>query len=36
MVYRLVWFSIRLNERWRLVLRWSDGHAFDVAIVDHH
>ena len=30
------WFSIRLNEQWRLVFRWSDGHAFDVAIVDYH
>jgi toxin HigB-1 len=30
------WFSIRINEHWRLVLRWSDGHAFDVAIIDYH
>ena len=30
------WFSIRINEQWRLVFRWSDGHASDVAIVDYH
>ena len=28
--------SIRINDRWRIVFRWSDGHAHDVAIVDYH
>lgn len=30
------WFSIRVNDQWRIVFRWSDTHAFDVAIVDYH
>jgi proteic killer suppression protein len=28
--------SIRINDQWRIVFRWSDGHAHDVAIVDYH
>jgi len=30
------WFSIRVNDQWRVVFRWSDGHALDVSIVDYH
>lgn len=30
------WFSIRINEQWRVVFRWSESHAFDVKIVDYH
>jgi proteic killer suppression protein len=28
--------SIRVNDQWRVVFRWIDGHAQDVAIVDYH
>ncbi len=28
--------SIRINDQWRIVFRWSDGDAFDVTIVDYH
>ena len=28
--------SIRINDQWRLVFRWSGGNAFDVQIVDYH
>jgi proteic killer suppression protein len=28
--------SIRVNDQWRICLRWSDGHAYDVKIVDYH
>lgn len=28
--------SIRINNQWRVVFRWSDGNAFDVQIVDYH
>ncbi len=28
--------SIRVNEQWRIVFRWSDGGAHDVRIVDYH
>ena len=28
--------SIRVNDQWRIVFRWEDGEAYDVAIVDYH
>lgn len=28
--------SIRINNRWRVVFRWSGGNAFDVQIMDYH
>ena len=28
--------SIRINQQWRICLRWKSGDAFDVAIVDYH
>jgi len=28
--------SIRINDQWRICFRWTDDHAFDVEIVDHH
>jgi proteic killer suppression protein len=30
------WFSIRVNDQWRVLFRWSEGHALDVSIVDDH
>jgi proteic killer suppression protein len=29
-------YSIRINDQWRVVFRWLDGDAYDVAIVDYH
>ena len=29
-------WSIRINQQWRICLRWQDGAAFDVEIVDFH
>lgn len=29
-------YSIRINDRWRIVFKWSEGNAFDVAIMDYH
>ncbi len=29
-------YSIRINDQWRLVFRWSDGHAYEVRIIDYH
>jgi toxin HigB-1 len=29
-------FSIRINQQWRICLRWHAGHAYDVEIVDYH
>lgn len=28
--------SIRINDQWRLVFRWEQGHARDVTVVDYH
>lgn len=28
--------SIRVNNQWRLIFRWTNGNAFDVRIVDYH
>jgi toxin HigB-1 len=28
--------SIRINDQWRIIFRWLDGEAHDVAIVDYH
>ncbi len=28
--------SIRVNDQWRVVFRWSDGGADDVRLVDYH
>lgn len=30
------WFSIRVNDQWRLIFRWLDGAAADVKLVDYH
>jgi toxin HigB-1 len=30
------YYSIRINDQWRLVFRWEQGHAQDVAVVDYH
>lgn len=29
-------WSIRINQQWRLVFRWDDGKASDVKITDYH
>ena len=29
-------FSIRVNDQWRIVFRWTDGDAHDVSVVDYH
>jgi proteic killer suppression protein len=28
--------SIRINDQYRLVFRWVEGHAYDVTITDYH
>jgi len=28
--------SIRINAQWRIIFRWQDSSAYDVAIVDYH
>ena len=29
-------YSIRVNDQWRVVFRWSDGSAEDVSLTDYH
>jgi proteic killer suppression protein len=29
-------YSIRINDRWRVIFKWIDGHAYEVRIVDYH
>ena len=28
--------SIRVNDQWRIVFRWSEGNASDVRLIDYH
>ncbi len=28
--------SIRVNDQWRIVFRWSEGNASEVRIIDYH
>ena len=29
-------YSIRINDQWRIVFKWDNGNASDVAIIDYH
>lgn len=29
-------FSIRVNDQWRIVFQWSDGRAHEVQLADYH
>ena len=29
-------YSIRINEQWRIVFKWNDGNSSDVTIMDYH
>jgi proteic killer suppression protein len=28
--------SVRINDQWRVIFQWIDGHAHEVSIVDYH
>jgi proteic killer suppression protein len=30
------YYSIRINDQWRVIFRWSDSGPFDVRITDYH
>lgn len=30
------YYSVRINDQWRLVFRWEAGHAEDARITDYH
>jgi proteic killer suppression protein len=29
-------YSIRINDQWRVIFRWVDDEAYDVRVVDYH
>jgi proteic killer suppression protein len=29
-------YSIRINNQWRLIFRWENGNAFNVELIDYH
>ncbi len=29
-------YSVRINDQWRIIFRWSNGNADEVEIVDYH
>jgi len=29
-------WSLRINDQWRVVFKWQDGDALDVDIIDYH
>lgn len=29
-------WSIRINEQWRIIFRWKHNHFYDVRILDYH
>jgi proteic killer suppression protein len=31
-----VFYSIRVNDQWRVVFKWQDGDAHDVSVLDYH
>jgi proteic killer suppression protein len=28
--------SIRINDQWRIIFKWQNGHSFEVEIIDYH
>ncbi len=33
---RAGFYSVRINDQWRLIFRWDSGHAYDVSVEDYH
>jgi toxin HigB-1 len=29
-------YSIRINDQWRVVFKWEDNNAYEVTIIDYH
>ena len=30
------YFSVRVNDQWRLIFRWQDGNIYDLKLTDYH
>jgi len=31
-----VFWSVRVNDQWRIIFRWTDGQASEVSVTDYH
>ena len=31
-----VFYSIRINDQWRIIFKWKNNHASEVEIIDYH
>jgi len=31
-----LFYSIRINDQWRIIFKWNSGNAFEVEIIDYH
>ncbi len=29
-------YSIRINDQWRIIFKWTEGNSFEVEITDYH
>jgi proteic killer suppression protein len=29
-------YSVRINDQWRVIFRWESGHAHEVRVIDYH
>ncbi|NTW69572.1 MAG: plasmid maintenance system killer family protein [Chlorobiaceae bacterium] len=29
-------YSIRINDQWRIIFKWAEGNAFEAEIIDYH
>ena len=29
-------YSIRINDQWRIIFKWENNHAYEVQIIDYH
>lgn len=30
------YYSIRINDQWRIIFKWENGNAYNVEIIDYH
>lgn len=30
------YYSIRINDQWRIIFKWQDAHAYQGEIIDYH
>ena len=30
------YYSIRINDQWRIIFKWNNGNAYEVKIIDYH